>query len=296
MSNIRTIKQSPHEIITNSIIGAMESALANNDTVPARWINSSSNGLPRNYVGKNIYNGVNILVLWCAAMEHGYQSLSWLTYKQAIEIGAQVRKGEKGTQIVYYSPLIVKDKASGENKSIPMLKTFTVFNVAQCDGIPEPAQVESKFVDLPLCADILAASGAVINHCGNKAFYRPSSDEITLPPKDTFSTADFYYATAFHELTHWTGAEKRLNRVKGKKFGDDAYAFEELVAELGAAFVCADLGIVQTTMLDHACYLASWVKVLKSDNKAIFTASTQASAAYNFIVDAVNANPVQLAA
>lgn len=237
-----------------------------------------------------------MLILWDAAIESGYASNVWMTYKQAESIGAQVRKGEKAVMCAYFEMVKRKgneaDQGEGEEGGkagfFPMCKPFWLFNVAQIDGLPEsftaPAEVTAEFSPIEAAEKMLAASGATINHGFDGAFYAPSKDQICLPTRERFTTPENYYATALHELTHWTGHESRLNRQFGKRFGDDAYAFEELVAELGAAFVVGHVGFVDATIENHAAYLESWLKVLKNDKTAIFTASKQASLAYDFIL------------
>jgi antirestriction protein ArdC len=289
------MKTIAYETITNSIIAALE-----NGTVP--WVrpwNNKFKGIryqPHNMTSGKDYNGINVLSLACAQMDKGYCSGSWATYKQISELGGNVRKGEKSSMVVYYQMLdktVKNADGTEEDKRIPLLKMFNVFNLEQTEGLNAEEIAELTWHDIPESEDTLHKSGAIIRHGGNKAFYRPSDDSITLPEKGTFPDAGSYYATAFHELTHWTGHEHRTPRVKGKKFGDDAYAFEELVAEIGAAFLCARHEIQGE--LQHASYIDSWLRVLKSDHKAIFTASAYAQKATDFIM-ALASQPVQIAA
>jgi antirestriction protein ArdC len=289
---------SVYETVTNSIIQALEEG-----TAPWRksWTNlkgasiGNLNGLPLRACGTP-YSGINILVLWSAAHAKGYTLPHWFTYKQAAALGGQVRKGEKSTDVVYYSKLKIEDKLTKEEKCIPLLKTYKVFNVGQIDGLPEKyttpsAPTETVREDLytwitnvHAANDRLNASGADIQHGGNKAYYMPALDVVQLPLVVQFKSTEDYLATKAHELIHWTGNETRLNRTYGKRFGDEAYAVEELVAELGGAFLCAALGISDSPRDDHASYLASWLKVLKADKKAIFTAASAASKAADYVL------------
>ncbi len=238
------------------------------------------------------YRGMNILLLWGEAVAKGYAAPIWMTYKQAQETGGQVRKGEHGSLVVYANSITrteTNDKGEDIEHEIPFMKGYTVFNVEQVDGLPAHyyARPENP---LPLSERIenadrfMTATGAAIQHGGNMAFYAPARDVIQLPPFEAFKDKESYYATALHELTHWTRHEKRLQRDFGRqKFGDEGYAREELVAELGAAFLCADLGITPEIRDDHAAYLGHWLKVLKEDKRAIFSAAAHAQRAADYL-------------
>jgi antirestriction protein ArdC len=239
------------------------------------------------------YSGINILSLWASATVHGFAAPIWMTYRQATELGAHVRKGEKGSPVVYANSITRTEEAgdgSGEvEREIHFLKGYTVFNVEQIDGLP--AQY-TAIAEPPLdpvarierAEAFFAATGAVIGHGGNRAFYRPATDSIQMPPFEAFRDAESYYATLAHETTHWTGHESRLPREFGsKRFGSEGYAMEELVAELGAAFLCADLDLTLEPRPDHAGYIAHWLNVLKADNRAIFTAASHAQRAADFV-------------
>ncbi len=239
------------------------------------------------------YSGINVLLLWGDAIDKGFSASTWMTYRQAAALGAQVRKGEKGSLVVY-ADRYTKDETgeSGEavERCIAFLRAYTVFNVEQIDGLPEryrPAPVVQTPALQPIAAaeDFFAASGAVFRHGGDQAYYVPSADLIQLPRAEAFRDAESYAATKAHELIHWTGHEKRLARRFSKRFGDDAYAVEELVAELGSAFLCADLGVTPEPRPDHASYLAHWLAVLKADKRAIFTAAAQAQKAAELLHD-----------
>lgn len=244
-----------------------------------------SNGKP--------YSGINVLMLWAAAMERGYSAPIWMTYRQALELGAHVRKGEKGTLVVYANAITrtETDEATGEEsvRRIPFLKGYTVFNVEQIDGLPAhytathaPRLNEEQRI--ARAEGFFAALGADVRHGGDRAFYVPSLDYVQMPPFEAFKGAAAYYATLGHECIHWTRHERRLARDFGqKRFGDQAYAMEELVAELGAAFLCADLDLVPQIRDDHAPYIAGWLKALKDDRRAIFTAASHAQKAADFL-------------
>jgi antirestriction protein ArdC len=247
---------------------------------------------PVNVASKKAYRGVNILTLWATADEHAYSSGLWGTYRQWGEAGAQVRKGEKAAYLVFYKEFTVEaDDNSDEDATRLFARATPVFAAEQVDGFTAPA-IEAPTTTLtPIdqAEVFVAATGASIQHGGGRAFYRPSTDSIQLPPREAFigtatsSPAEAYYSMLLHELTHWTSAPARCNRELGKRFGDEAYAMEELVAELGAAFLCAELGITDEPRADHAQYLDHWLTVMKADKKAIFTAASKASEAAAFL-------------
>jgi len=276
-----------------------------------RWTRAASRGAPRNGKTGEPYHGANVLLLWDAAIEHGYASNVWLTYKQAASMGAQVRKGERAVMCAHFErkarKLRTRQDADGaatlqegeeeegraEESSrggFLVAMPFWVFNVAQIDGLP------SEVVDL--CADpakspsgpvesalrLLGGCNATIRHGFDRAMYLPELDEIRLPWPNRFTSAEACCATSLHELVHWTGHPSRLHRQFGKRFGDAAYAFEELVAELGSAFVMGHCGLVDATVEGHAAYLDSWLQVLKNDRTAIFTAARHAGAAFEYIL------------
>lgn len=273
--------------ITNTIIAMLEKG-AGEWKCP--WQSVAARGMPRNFTTSRAYTGVNVLLLWNAAQQRGYERNEWLTFNQARDIGAKVRKGAKGVMCIFYKMVERNSKseageAEGDEGMVPMLKPFWVFNVADVEGLPEqPAPVLREFQAIEEGEFILKASGAQIQHGGNRACYSPAADLIRLPHPDQFKAPVNYYAVALHELAHWTGHESRLAREYGKRFGDEAYAFEELVAELGSAFVMADLGLNQYSLEGHASYVQSWLNVLKNDKSAIFTAAKAASAAHALIV------------
>lgn len=240
---------------------------------------------PRNAVSGRAYRGVNILSLWLGARSAGFDSGEWATYRQWSDRGGQVRKGERGCPVVFWqrrSP--TEDAVEGQGSSAGFIaRAYTVFNVAQVDGgSSEPAQALSEEERLPAVDATFASTAAKIEHGAPSASYSPQDDCIRMPDFSRFRDTDAYYAVLAHEVTHWTGAKHRLNRQLAGRFGSSAYAMEELVAELGAAFTCAHLGISNEPRLDHAAYIASWLRVLRDDPRAIFTAAGKAQEAVDY--------------
>jgi antirestriction protein ArdC len=242
--------------------------------------------------GGKAYRGVNVLMLWAAAMENGYSCPLWLTYKQAAELGGQVRKGEKGSLVVYADKITktgTDDQGADVEIKIPFMKGYTVFNAAQIDNLPghfyaTVPPLNTAINRLDPVERFFTSTKASIQHGGDRAFYSPDRDLVQMPEWQTFRDGESYYATLAHEMTHWTRHETWLNRDLGRKrFADAGYAMEELVAEIGAAFLCADLGITPETRDDHAAYIASWLKVLKDDKRAIFTAASHAQKAADYL-------------
>lgn len=243
-----------------------------------------SNGQP--------YKGINVLTLWESAMSQNFTAPIWMTFKQAKVLDANIRKGSHGTSVVY-ADRITKTETGEDGqetqRGIYFLKSYTVFNVEQIDGLPQhfyaPAAPTLDTVARIDAADrFFAHTGADIRHGGNEAFYRPSSDHVQMPPLVFFRDAESYYSTLAHEMTHWTRHPSRLGRDFGRsKWGDPGYAREELVAEIGAAFLCCDLGITPEPREDHAAYLDYWLRVLKEDKRAIFRAAAHAQRAADFL-------------
>ena len=268
-----------YETVTNQIIAELEAG-AIPWTQP--WKNQRRGGvMPLNAATGRPYSGINIPILWHAVRVNGYPSHEWMTFKQAVEKKACIKKGSKGTMVVF-TKRIVRDKED-ERASISMLKTYHVFNVEQIEGLPDHIDDTDKMVIEPIEAAerFIAATKADIRLGGSKACYVPSHDFVALPPKDAFKNATNFYAIALHELGHWAGNEKRLNRDLTNRFGTRAYAAEELIAELNAAFLCAHLGIEGE--LRHAGYIEDWISLLRDDKRAIFTASSKASQAANHL-------------
>jgi antirestriction protein ArdC len=251
-------------------------------------------GLPRNAGTGRAYSGINILILWGAVIERGYAGQGWLTYRQAEALGGHVRKGEQGTTVCYadrFTPKAESERAlsDGEQaRQVAFLKRFTVFNVDQCEGLPDtlpgivPPLLQREIV--PHAEALMQATGASIAIGGVKAFYAPQADFVQLPLQQLYYHQIDWYRTAFHELGHWTGHASRLDRDQTGRFGDSFYAREELVAEMASAFICAELSIQPTVR--HADYLGSWLEVLREDSHAIFRAASQASKAADWILSA----------
>ena len=239
----------------------------------------------KNVVSQKPYQGINRLILGLSSMANGFSNPAWASYKQWQSLGANVLAGSKGTKIVFFQPVTVKeDKQTGEKSSYALLKTYTVFNAQQTDIPVVPTENPvTEFDPIPQCERRILATGAAISHGGDAAFYSPAHDRIQLPQQSSFHSVANYYATAFHELAHWTGAKHRLDRNLEKgRFGNPEYAFEELVAEMSAAFLCADHGIQGE--LRHAGYIQSWLKALRDDKTAIFKASALAQKAASYIM------------
>ncbi|WP_291075458.1 zincin-like metallopeptidase domain-containing protein [Hyphomonas sp.] len=249
-------------------------------------------GLPENGATGRRYSGINILLLWGAAIEHQRTCQTWLTFKQALTLGGCVRKGERGTMVVYANRFTPKnererEREAGEDaRQIAFLKRYTVFNADQCDGLPDGFTADAPDLperDIIPCAEaLIAATGADFRIGGDRAYYVPSQDFIQVPPQPAFFDQINYYRTCFHELGHWTGHKTRLARDLKGAFGTKDYAREELVAEMTSAFVCADQAIAPTVR--HTDYIGSWLDVLREDKRAIFRAASLASKAADFIL------------
>ena len=272
-----------HQAVTDRILEAMEQARGT-----GRRLWDSQPSLPLNLTTGKPYTGINVLMLWSAGLQNGYTSPYWLTYRQAADKGGQVRKGEHGTLCVFYKPWASTETntETGETETVKgaVLKSFRVFNLDQIDNIEAPAREERPaFQAIEDAERILQASPARIIEGGAQAFYRPATDTIHLPSREAFINPEAFYSVALHEACHSTGHASRLARDFSGRFGDAAYAFEELIAEMGSAFLNADLGILGATLPDHADYLAHWIKILRDDKKAILTAAAQASKAHAFI-------------
>ena len=257
------------------------------------WTSASPDRItmPRRHNGI-AYRGINVLILWAESIDRGYTAPLWMTYRQALELGAHVRQGEHGSTVVYADRIVRKEAGNdgGEiAKAIPFLKAYTVFNVQQIDDLPAqylpvPDPARPKLELIASAEAFINATGAVIRHGGESAYYSPKLDIIQMPQPEAFQDAESYAATKAHELTHWTSHDTRLKREFGaKRVGDTGYAREELVAELGSAFLAADLGITPEPREDHASYLAHWIAVLKEDKRAIFAAAAHAQKAVEYL-------------
>lgn len=277
-----------YQTVTNQIIEAIEQGIKK-DGKPLWHGQGSAQSTPYNFKTGKRYRGINVLSLWIAANLKGYGSAAWLTFRQALELGGQVRKGEKATTVIYYQETDRKstDTETGEVeiRHRIILKSYALFNLDQVEGIETNISAEISAIQCIEIADqILLNSKATIIEEGIKAFYRPSSDEIYLPSRNRFTSTEIFYSVAMHELMHWTGHPSRLDRNFTGRFGDESYAFEELIAEIGSAFVCAELGISSATIDNHASYIDGWLNVLSRDKKAIFTAASQAAKAYDYLM------------
>lgn len=283
-----------YQAVTDRVIAALESG-----TAPWQkdWHGSGGMAAPLRHNGE-AYRGINVLLLWIAAMEKGYSAPTWMTFKQAKALGACVRKGEKGTPVVYFNVFEKEDSATGETKKIPFLKGYTVFNVEQIDGLPESFYPESMSIDTGARAidemeNFFAATGANIVTRGNQPCYRPASDTIEMPRIEQFNSPHAYYGTLAHETIHWTGHASRLDRLNSSAKED--YAFEELIAELGSLFVCTQIGAIPN-FDNSAAYLNSWLAALRNDKRFIFKAATAAQNATDYILEKVAASAPALAA
>ena len=248
--------------------------------------------MPKNAATGRQYSGINVLILWGAVIEHGFPGQSWLTFRQALALGGNVRKGERGTTVVYADRFTPEDerrraRETGEEaQAIPFLKRFTVFNAAQCENLPEEIAAtapppEPGLIE-PRVEALIEATGIDFRIGGNRAFYVPAQDYVMVPPPQAFFEPINWHRTALHECSHASGAPQRLNRDLSGSFGSKKYAFEELVAEISAAFCCAALGIVPTVR--HADYIGSWLEVMREDNRAVVRAASQASKAADWLL------------
>ena len=296
------------QVVTDRIVAMLEKG---GHVFRERWTRAASRGVPRNGKTGEPYRGANVLLLWDEAVEQGYASNVWLTYRQAVSLGAQVRKGERAVMCAYFGRKGGRggdgrcaatmeeggDPSAGEKRvgetprgGLLLCKPFWVFNAAQIDGLPSGVvdlcvdPVRSTGGPVEVALRLLGGCDATIRHGFERAMYLPHLDEIRLPWPRRFTSAEAYCATALHELLHWSGHASRMNRQFGRRFGDAAYAFEELVAELGCAFLLGHCGLVGATIEGHAAYLDSWLQALRNDRSAIFTAARHAGEAFEYIV------------
>jgi antirestriction protein ArdC len=287
--NTATEKQDVYRKVTDSIINAIEQGVSN-WRMP--WHTSGKFAFsPVNVTSKKPYRGINTVCLWAAAQAKGYERGEWGTYQQWHERGAQVRKGEKATLVVFWkfaNNATETDDGDDTPKSGSRLlftRGYSVFNAAQVDGYTPKVDADTPMAERIETADaFFQGINARVAHQGNRAYYSPADDTITLPPFAAFFTPVDYYSTRAHETGHWTSRESRCNRELGKRFGDNAYSVEELIAELTAAFTCAHLGLSSEPRPDHAQYIVSWLRVLKADKRAIFTAASKAQQAADFLI------------
>ena len=249
-------------------------------------------GLPKNASTDRQYSGINVLLLWGAVIERGFSGQSWLTFRQALSLGGNVRKGKRGTTVVYADRFVPEDekrraRETGEDaQAIPFLKRFTVFNTDQCENLPEDVATAAPPVPAgliePRVEALIAATGIDFRIGGNRAFYVPAHDYVQVPPPQAYFEPINWHRTALHEMGHATGHPSRLGRDFSGSFGSKKYAFEELIAEINAAFCYASLGIAPTVR--HADYIASWLDVLREDDRAIVRAASQAGKAADWLL------------
>ncbi len=274
-----------YERITSQIIEALE----NCKSWQRPWHSPEMvNVIPKNAKTGSQYRGVNVIALWATAQKLGYLNGLWATFRQWQELGAQVRKGEKSCPVVFWSTIDKKEKAddSAEERDTALFaRTYHVFNVSQIEGYEEPKK-EPLATNRLENADLFFLRLGVNIREASKAFYQPSDDAVYMPPYASFFKREGYYSTLCHETIHWSGHESRLNRDLKNRFGDESYAMEELVAELGAAFLCAELEVSNEPREDHVAYIQSWLKVLKEDKRAVFTAASKAQQAVDWLVSA----------
>ena len=287
------MKADLYQRVTAEIIAAIEAGAAD---YRMPWNTLSRSAAPVNAGSSRPYRGINTLLLWCEAGRRGYSSNRWATYRQWNELGAQVRKSEKSTTVLLWKPIADSgDRAdAGDQPARQRLlaRAFRVFNTDQVDGEdPQPAAHRPTTERITSAEAFFAAQPAAIWHGSDGAFYDRRADMVSMPSFDAFVSAEAYYSVLAHELTHWTGAKSRLDRDLSGRFGSDAYAIEELVAELGAAFTIGYLGLACEPRIDHAPYIASWLRVLRDDPRAILTAASKAQAAADYLIELAEAKP-----
>ena len=296
---------SPYKQITDRILADLESGVA---PWAKPWKDDKGNtvtvasGFPMNFATRKQYRGINVWMLLSAAQNCHWARNAWATFKQIDAMGGSVRKGSKSERVFFMSKIEKEPKGeAGERVNengmveIWILKTYNVFNIDQVDGIELEDGATDYVTDLPDdTSELVDVLDIDLRHGGNQAFFSPSGDFIAMPQPAAFDLLDAYKATLFHEIGHWTGAESRLNREFGKRFGDNAYAFEELVAELSAAFLAMEYGI--EAKLQHASYIASWIKLLKDHEQAFFRAASEAQKALDFIREQATRQPLKIAA
>ena len=288
-----------YQAVTDQVIAALETG-----TPPwvCPWTRSAGSMLPANAASSRAYRGINVLLLTMQAAVRGYDQQRWLTFNQARALGAHVRRGEEGTGIVFFkmhevegvAPMPAASNDAPGRRVIPLLRSFTVFNVCQVEdlppaltALPSPA---AEWTPIAEADGVLQRSGATIRHGGDRAFYRPADDVIQLPPQAQFPDAGRYYNVALHELTHWTGHTDRCNRPLTGRSNLSAYAFEELVAEMGAAFLSGHCGLAGE--LQHASYISHWLEALRGDKRLIFTAASLAQKAADYLLPPQATSPI----
>jgi len=271
-----------YEIITEKIISELDKG---NIPWHRPW---TGTGYPKNLISKKEYRGINVFLLSC----QGYASPYWISYKQAQELGGNVKKGEKSTMVVFWKQIKIKDKEDNTDKTIPLLRYYRVFNTEQCEGIENKVPVlniNHNFQSIPACEKTVQdmQKRPDIQHKDQRAYYNPSNDFVNMPKQESFDKEEFYYSVLFHELGHSTGHKERLDRKKFAEgcFGSETYSKEELCAEMTAAFLCGSHGIEQQTIGNSAAYIKSWLRKLKDDVKLVVLAAAQAQKASDYILN-----------
>jgi antirestriction protein ArdC len=288
MSRPASVRPDPYAEITALILADLEAGVR---PWTRPWMSEGATSRPLRHDGQP-YHGVNVLTLWVRAARLGYARPIWMTFRQALSLGGVVRKGEKGAPVVYAAPIAAADTSDDQpegRRGGSFLKRYTVFNLDQIEGLDDryPPPVRLAVAErIDHAERYFIATGADIRAGGEIACYRPDADTVHMPAFETFLDREAYYAVLAHELVHWTGHSSRLDRdITLGRFGDEAYAREELVAELGAAFVCADLGLTLEPRPDHAAYIASWLRVLRNDTRFIVAAAAHAERAARFLAE-----------
>lgn len=295
------MKRNLYQDVTDRILAELQAGAA---PWVKPWSATAGKNMPGNAVTGRAYSGCNVVLLWMASAGAGWATPRFLTFKQALEAGGNVRKGEKGTKVYFVKQIAVRDEgeadADAPSRAVTMLREYTVFNVAQCEKLPEKlttrgeAKPRNRDERDATIDEFLGLTGADIREGAGEAYFAPGRDIISLPAFAAFKGAGHFYATAFHELAHWTGHKARLDRDFSGRFGSRSYAAEELVAELAAAFLCAEFGI--DGELRHAGYIANWIDLLRHDPRAFMTAAAKAQAAADYLRGLALAAPLQQAA
>lgn len=299
MANFTSTKSDPYQIITDRIISLLEQGVA---PWQKTWAANGDINAPKNLISKKEYNGINYFIL----SAQGYTSPYWLTFNQAKDKGGHIRKGEKGTPVVFWK-ITLRDDPKGDidpktgkvkKEKLFLLRYYTVFNVEQTEGInyPKPEKVEVPAVERIERAEAVVKAmpnPPSISFGGDRAYYRPPFDSVTVPSIDSYKEEEHYYGTLFHELAHSTGHKKRLNRkgvAEAHSFGDEEYSKEELIAEMASSFLCGHCGIENITIENSASYLQNWIKALKGDKRLVIHAASAAQKAANYILGKKDVN------
>lgn len=289
------MKRDLYSVVSARIVAELEAGAA---PWVKPWSATAGQNVPQNAVTNRPYSGCNVILLWLAR-NRGWPTPRFLTFKQAIGAGGNVRKGEHGTKVYFVKQLQIKDSEE-DARLVPMMREYTVFNVAQCENLSDgvkagkPMRIRNPDTRDASADEFLRSTRADIRDGHGEAYYVPSHDFISVPAFEAFKGADHFYCTAFHELTHWTGHQSRLDRDLKNRFGSHEYAAEELIAELGAAFLCAEFGFDGD--MRNAGYIATWIELLKADKRAFFTACNRASKAAEYLRGLALTEPVEAAA